>query len=119
MVAFLSSPMTTAYRIKCLRSFYTVHAVVLYDLIPTDVWSAQPTSGESPPPLAYHSFIKIDHHRAVVFGGWSESGRLNDTYVLDMEKWVWEYVIHSNLYIIMHAFWNHVSYAFRNKIMPA
>ena len=48
----------------------------------------QRTTGESPPPLAAHTFTKIDHHRAVVFGGYTGSIRENGTYVLDMETWV-------------------------------
>ena len=51
----------------------------------------QRTTGESPPPLSHHTFTRIDHHRAVVFGGLAESSREDDTYgtyVLDMETWV-------------------------------
>ena len=52
------------------------------------MWSAQLTTGKKPPPLCAHTFIKIDHHRAVVFGG--STGRVdnNDTYVLDLKTWV-------------------------------
>ena len=53
-----------------------------------EVWTAQPTSGEKPPPLDGHSFIKIDHHKAVVFGGFTGKGYLDNTYILDMETWV-------------------------------
>ena len=54
---------------------------------PAEAWAVQPTTGERPPPLGAHTFTKIDHHRAVVFGGvtWTLA---NDTYVLDMETWV-------------------------------
>jgi len=53
-----------------------------------DTWSNQPTTGEKPPPLASLSFTKVDHHRAVLFGGYTGSYKVNDAYVLDMEKWV-------------------------------
>ena len=56
------------------------------------VWALQPTTGEKPPPLDDHTFIKIDNHRAVVFGGYTGTSRVNDTYVLDMETWVWRCV---------------------------
>ena len=56
--------------------------------VPTGVWAVQMTTGESPPPLYYHTFTKIDHNRVVVFGGFAGSSS-NDTYVLDMETWVW------------------------------
>ena len=53
------------------------------------VWSVQATTGEKPPPRSTYTFTKIDHHRAVVFGGGTGTKALNDAYVLDMEKWVW------------------------------
>ena len=56
--------------------------------VPAGEWAVQRTTGESPPPLAGHTFNRIDHHRAVVFGGFTGRSRKNDTYVLDMETWV-------------------------------
>ena len=53
------------------------------------MWSVQTTTGEKPPPLGAYTFTKVDHHRAVVFGGYTGTGVLNDVHVLDMEKWVW------------------------------
>ena len=38
--------------------------------------------------MASHTFTMIDHHRAVVFGGRAESGKMNETFVLDMKTWV-------------------------------
>lgn len=56
-------------------------------IFPAEVWVVQETTGEKLPPLSSHTFTKIDHHRAVVFGGFT--GTLaNDTYMLDMETWV-------------------------------
>jgi len=54
---------------------------------PAGVWTVQPTTGDKPPPLTGHTFTKIDHHRAAVFGGFF-GNRTNDTYMLDMETWV-------------------------------
>ena len=68
---------------------------LLYVTAPAGVWSVHPTTGEKPPPLADHTFTKIDHHRAVVFGGWTGSCKLNDTYVLDMETWVRMCIVHT------------------------
>jgi len=64
-----------------LTHFYSV-------TVAAGVWAVQRTTGESPPPLSLHTFTKIDHHRAVVFGGYPLGSRLNDTFVLDMETWV-------------------------------
>ena len=52
------------------------------------MWYSQPTVGNKPPPMSGHTFTKIDHHRAVVFGGWTGGDRINDAYVLDMDTWV-------------------------------
>lgn len=60
-----------------------------YTNIPlVEVWSAQRTTGQKPPAVESHSFVKIDSHRAVVFGGYTGKTNLNDTYVLDMDTWV-------------------------------
>ena len=74
-----------------MRDYNHVWSLVLltHFCCPTEVWAAQPTTGEKPPPLDDHTFTKIDNHRAVVFGGYTGSSRVNDTYVLDMETWVW------------------------------
>ena len=53
------------------------------------LWSVQTTTGDKPSPRGAYTFTKIDHHRAVVFGGYTGTSVLNDVYVLDMEKWVW------------------------------
>jgi len=39
--------------------------------------------------MSHHTFTKIDHHRAVVIAGVTGWMPLNDTYVLDMQTWVW------------------------------
>lgn len=55
--------------------------------VPAGVWAVQPTTGKKPPPLCYHTFTKVDHHRAVVFAG--HTGKCtNDIYMLDVVTWV-------------------------------
>ena len=69
--------------------------------VPAGVWAVQRMTGESPPPLSFPTFTKIDHHRAVVFGGYryvQGDIYLNGTYVLDMETWVWKCMC---LYILL------------------
>ena len=73
--------------------------------VPAGVWAVQRTTGESPPPLSHHTFTKIDHHRAVVFGGYTGSSYLNDTYVLDMETWVWRCICLYILINFVHPVW--------------
>ena len=56
-------------------------------------WSSPAISGTPPPPSEGHSFTRVDHYRAVQFGG----GKLNKlvpnhVYLLDMKSWVRDYV---------------------------
>ena len=74
--------------------------------VPAGVWAEQPTTGEKPPPLSSHTFTQVDHHRAVLFGGWT-GRRINDTYILDMKTWVWKCMclhMHTNLFCT-HTIW--------------
>ena len=86
--------MTTAIFIMEPSTWFLPHGPVVHSdshisvTVPAGVWAIQRTTGESPPPLCFHTFTKIDHHRAVVFGGYTGSSRENDAYVLDMETWV-------------------------------
>ena len=52
-------------------------------------WSAPKISGTPPPPSAGHSFTRVDHYRAVQFGG-DQLNKLvpNHVYLLDMKSWV-------------------------------
>lgn len=68
-----------------MSSYYTALFLVSTT---AGVWKLQPTSGTCPPPLANHTFTKIDKYRAVAFGGYTGSCRSNDAYVLDMKIWV-------------------------------
>ena len=45
----------------------------------------------------------IDHNRAIVFGGWSGYHGLNDTYVLDMERWVWKLICLYSLILLLRT----------------
>ena len=61
------------------------HAV----LIPTSgCWSTPDLKGQRPPPSTYFSFIKIDRHRAVLFGGEQEHGIVDDLYLFDFRNMV-------------------------------
>ena len=65
--------------------------------LPAEVWSVQPTTGTKPPPMSHHTFMKIDHHRAVVIGGVIGWTPYNDIYVLDMETWVLILLLNSEI----------------------
>ena len=53
----------------------------------TDEWSA-PLGKDAarPAPLGGHCFTKFDTHRALLFGGRYEGGRVNDTWIFDLEE---------------------------------
>ena len=67
---------------------YSYHIHSFLHIFPIDTWSDQPATGDKPPPVSSHTFTKLDHHRAVVFGGFTGKSELNDVYILDMETWV-------------------------------
>lgn len=53
------------------------------------MWSTPDVVGDIPPPCVDFSFLSIDDHRAVVFGGFQpDKGAVSETYILNMEKWV-------------------------------
>lgn len=54
-------------------------------------WTVVHTTGMKPPPCAAFSFTRIDSQRVLLFGGRQRRQRVNDAYILDLEKWVsWE-----------------------------
>ena len=56
-------------------------------------WSSPEISGTLPPPSAGHSFTRVDHYRAVQFGGGQLSKPVpNHVYLLDMMSWVRDYM---------------------------
>ena len=72
--------------IPCKHDF---HALVTLSIsFPTDMWTAQATTGERPPLLVGHTLTKCDHNRAILFGARAEGNYRNDTYALDMDTWV-------------------------------
>lgn len=51
-------------------------------------WEA-PMSGKErgrPNPVGGHVFTKFDCHRAVCFGGRTEPGKIDETYIFDLDK---------------------------------
>lgn len=50
--------------------------------------TAQTVTGDEPPSLNGCTLTLIDQHTAVLFGGYDGHEYRNDTYLLDMEKWV-------------------------------
>ena len=55
-------------------------------------WSSPSVTGTKPPPLVWFSFTKIDHRRAVVYGGWDGEKALGDAYVLELDKLVCQWL---------------------------
>ena len=52
-------------------------------------WSSPAVTGTTPPPLEGFSFTKVDHRRAVVYGGTTRGIQaLGDAYVLELDTWV-------------------------------
>ena len=51
-------------------------------------WRVVHTTGMKPPPCAAFSFTRIDAQRVLLFGGRQQRQRVNDAYILDLEKWV-------------------------------
>ena len=45
-------------------------------------------TGTRPPPCHDFSFTMVDESHAVLFGGFSDSGRTNDVYMLDLSRMV-------------------------------
>lgn len=81
------------------------HTYFCFVIVSAGMWTVQLTTGEKPPPVEDHTFTKIDHHRAVVCGGHTETGgSLNDAYILDMNKWVGRSMCVST--ILVHTLWD-------------
>ena len=69
-----------------------------FSSVPVGVWLAQSTTGSKPPAFDGHTFITINDHKAVLFGG-SGGKKYNDTYVLDLDTWVWSVCVRENFQI--------------------
>ena len=50
----------------------------------SEAWAALEVVGERPPPCGGFSFNMIDSHRALLFGGRQELGRVSDVYIFDL-----------------------------------
>ena len=55
-----------------------------------DMWIWPTVSGELPPPCIDSGLTRIDHHRALLFGGYGVKSMWiePDVYVLDLQHWV-------------------------------
>lgn len=60
-------------------------------------WSSPAVTGKSPPPCDDFTLTMVDHHRAVLFGGFSGTF-VKHLYVLDISRMVSNhYMLHGNL----------------------
>ena len=55
-------------------------------------WSLPAVTGTTPPPLEGFSFTKVDHRRAVVYGGRTDGAVNCHAYVLELDNWVCEHL---------------------------
>ena len=53
-------------------------------------WSSPIFTGTRPPPCSAFSLTSIDHHRAILYGGWDDDGQniLGDLYLIDLQTMV-------------------------------
>ncbi len=63
-------------------------------LLTTGTWFTPRVTGTPPPPCAWFSFDLFDEHHAVLYGGATEDGQNEDTYVLDVRHWVGDSALH-------------------------
>ena len=74
-------------KLTIICMYNPLRLIGLFTLL-AEEWSAQSTTGEAPPKMSGHTFIKINHSKALVFGGESGRCRISDTYLLNMKTWV-------------------------------
>ena len=57
---------------------------------PLDMWFRPAITGSPPPACQSSSLTRVDHHRAVLFGGLGKDDEpiSPDVYILDMNHWV-------------------------------
>ena len=48
-------------------------------------WISGKVSGDRPPPCSYNTLTLVDTRRAVMFGGNTKTGRVNDIYVMTLD----------------------------------
>lgn len=56
-----------------------------------------------PPPVGAHVFTKFDSHHAIYFGGRTESGRTDVTYLFDLDKKVTNLCVNAVHYLVIHT----------------
>ena len=49
-------------------------------------WSSPNVTGQLPPPCSSCTLTPIGERRAALFGGMSQSGTLNDLYIVDLSR---------------------------------
>ena len=64
-------------------------------LVHAGVWNSPPTTGTRPPPCSVFSLTKIDCNQAVLFGGLSPAGWINDVHIIDLQAMVSVYIWYS------------------------
>ena len=72
---------------------YVITAATLYVIIfvpiYTETWNIQATTGDKPPALCGHTLTIMDGNKALLFAGVDDKNHWhNQSYLLDMEKWV-------------------------------
>ncbi len=60
------------------------------------------TGKHRPPPVGGHVFTKMDRHRALHFGGRTEHGRIDHTYIFDLYKKVM-YIMITSVLTVTHC----------------
>ena len=64
------------------------------------LWSSPLTTGSRPPPCAGFSFVAIDDHKGVLFGGRTEHGVMNDVYIINGQTMVCLCVVESCMFTV-------------------
>ena len=72
--------------VGCFALLSHIHVFPPFTLSGT--WSSPTITGTRPPPCFDFSFTMVDESHAVLFGGFSDSGRTNDVYMLDLSRMV-------------------------------
>ena len=62
-----------------------MYNISLLNPVPAVIWTAPSVRGDRPPPMSYFTMTSVDSKRAVLFGGNSRNGRMNDTYIVTLE----------------------------------
>ncbi|CAI8057997.1 Adagio protein 2 [Geodia barretti] len=55
------------------------------DEVAVPYWISGKVSGDRPPPCSYYTLTLVDTRRAVMFGGYTKTGRVNDVYIMTLD----------------------------------